>query len=152
MFSLRTPFTQGDSRDRRDHRHQNGRRLRSYAVAFNFPGATDNTVFSREKKRQFFFLGMGLYGGIFVVNVMFLIAYEYPKPHVAVLRILAAAFTVPMTFIDTFWFRTICRKQVPDSSAVLSKWPVNIPDYPTWIYGACMLLSLLISGYLLSRL
>jgi hypothetical protein len=109
-------------------------------------------LFSREKQRQFFFLGMGLYGGIFMVNVMFLIAYEYPKPHVAVIRILAAAFTVPMTFIDTFWFRAICRKQLPDSSVVLSKWPVNIPDYPTWIYSVYMILSVLISGYLLSRL
>jgi hypothetical protein len=109
-------------------------------------------LFSREKQRQFFFLGMGLYGGIFMVNVMFLIAYEYPRPHVAVIRILAAAFTVPMMFIDTFWFRTICRKQLPDSSVVLSKWPVNIPDYPTWIYSVYMILSVLISGYLLSRL
>jgi hypothetical protein len=121
-------------------------------VAFNFPGTTDDGVFSREKQRQFFFLGIGLYGGIFVVNVMFLIAYEFPKPHVAVVRILAAAFTVPMVFIDTFWFRTACRKQLRDSSVVLSRWPVNIPDYPTWTYGACVVLSLLISGYLLTRL
>jgi hypothetical protein len=120
-------------------------------VVFNFPGTADNALFSKEKQRQFFFFGIGLYGGILMVNVMFLIAYEYPKPHVAVIRILAAVFTVPMTFIDTFWFRTICRKQLLDSPVVSSKWPANIPDYPIWIYSLYMVLSLFNSGYLLSR-
>jgi hypothetical protein len=128
------------------------RRLRSYAVAFNFPSTGDGALFSREKQRQFFFLGMGIYGGLFMVNVMFLIAYEYPKPHIAVIRILAAAFTVPAIFLYTVFLRYIGRKQLPDSSVLLSKWPVNIPDYPTWMYGAYTFLSLLISGYLLSRL
>lgn len=128
------------------------RRLRLYAVAFNFPSTGDGALFSREKQRQFFFLGMGIYGGLFMVNVMFLIAYEYPKSHIAVIRILAAAFTVPAIFLYTVFLRYIGRKQLPDSSVLLSKWPVNIPDYPTWMYGVYTFLSLLISGYLLSRL
>jgi hypothetical protein len=121
-------------------------------VAFNFPGTADNALFSRDKQRQFYFLGMGFYGGLFMVNVVFLVAYEYSKPHIAVIRILAAAFTVPVTFLHTIFLRYIGRKQLPDSSVLLSKWPVNIPDYPTWMYGVYTALSLLISGYLLSRL
>jgi hypothetical protein len=120
-------------------------------VALSSCGNSDDGSFSKEKQRQFFFLGMGLYGAIFVVNVTFLVAFEYSKPQIALIRILAPAFTVPITFIDSAFLRSICRKQLSDSSIALSKWPINIPEYPTWIYGVYIFLSFVISGYLLSR-
>jgi hypothetical protein len=97
-------------------------------------------------------LGMGLYAGVFFINVVFLLSYQLSTPHIAVVRVLDPIITVVFTVVDSVFFRGVCRKQFPSNPELLTKWPVNIADYPTWAYYVYMFWSFVIAGYLLSRL
>ena len=103
-------------------------------------------------RRSVFFLGLGMFGAIFMINVMFLIAYEMTSPHISSLRILAPIFTVLLPILDVLVIRSVCTKQFPGHPEMLSRFPVSVPGYPTWIYSALLLASIAISGYLVSRL
>jgi hypothetical protein len=117
---------------------------------FDTPSANDGQM-SKEKKRQLFFLGMGLYGGIFFINLIFLIAYESSTSQLEAARILAPVITVVFTIGDTAFLRSVCRKQYSQSPELLEKWPVNIPEYPTWLYSVYLVLSFAMSAFLVSR-
>jgi hypothetical protein len=118
---------------------------------FDLPEATDGTT-PKEKQRQVFFLGVGFYGAIFMVNVVFLLGYQLSTPHIAIARIIAPAFTVVFAVTDTMVLRNVCRKQFTTNPELLKKWPINVPLYPTSLYYVCLVLSVAVSGYLLSRL
>jgi hypothetical protein len=120
-------------------------------MIFDTPESNDRTM-PLEKKRQIFFLGMGLYGAIFFINVAFVLSYQLSKPHIAVVRVLGPAITIVFTVVDSIFLRSTCRKQFPANPELLTKWPINVPEYPTWIYFVYLFWSLVLSGYLLSRL
>jgi hypothetical protein len=104
-----------------------------------------------EKQRQMFFLGMGLYSAIFVINVVFFFAYDLSSPHLEAVRIFAPLITVVFTVLDTLFLRSVCRKQFSDHPELLSKWPIALSEYSTWPYFAYTVMSCVISIYLLSR-
>jgi hypothetical protein len=105
-----------------------------------------------EKQRQLYSLGMGLYSAIFWINFLLFTWYRFTSPHIAVVRILAPVITVTLVLTDTFFLRSICRKQFPKHPELLKKWPISIPKYPTWPYFVFVTMSCIISIYLLSRL
>jgi hypothetical protein len=105
-----------------------------------------------KERRQVFFLGLGLYGGIFLINVVFVLAYDLSKPHIAFIRILDPIITVVFTIADSIFLRGVCRKQYPAHPELLARWPIKVAGYPTWSYYFYLLLSLFFSVYLLSRL
>ena len=104
-----------------------------------------------EKLRQVFFLGMGLDGAIFFINLMLLIAYQSTHPHEAAVRFVAPLVTVVLGVSDTLMLRNVCHRQVPQRPELLARWPVRIPGYPSWIYSLYLVLSVAMSAYLLSR-
>ena len=106
----------------------------------------------KEKQRQLFFLGMGLYGAIFMINVVSLFAYEMSSPHIGLMRIVTPVLTIVFIVGDTALLRSLCRKQFPTFPDLLTKWPINVPDYPTWLYYVYLLLSSAISLFLVSKL
>ena len=95
-------------------------------MRYGIPESSDRTT-PKEKERQLFFLGTGLYGAIFMINVVLFYSYQLSKPHIAVLRILAAVLTVGLTISDALFLRRFCRKQFPTNPEVLEKWPINAP-------------------------
>ena len=107
---------------------------------------------SQDQRRQLFFIGFGMYGAILVINLVFLITFETSPSRFATVRILALVLTVLFTVADTALLRIVCKKQYPATPQLLEKWPINVPEYPTWIYSACVVLSYATSAYLLSRL
>jgi hypothetical protein len=117
---------------------------------FDTPSTSDGTT-PKEKKRQLFFFGMGLYAAIFFINLIFLISYESSPSQLGDVRILAPVITVVFTIGDTAFLRAMCRKQYSQYPEVLEKWPVNIPEYPTWLYSVYLVLSFAVSAFLLSR-
>jgi hypothetical protein len=42
--------------------------------------------------------------------------------------------TVAFVILDTFFLRSICRKQFPAHPELLRKWPISIPKFSTWPY------------------
>jgi hypothetical protein len=104
-----------------------------------------------EMQRQLFFLGMGLYGAIFMINVIFYFAYDLSSPHLEIVRTFASVITVMLTVLDTIFLRSICRKQFSDHSELLSRWPIALSDYPTWPYFVYTVMSCIISLYLVRR-
>jgi hypothetical protein len=108
-------------------------------------------ILSPEKQRQLFFLGMGLYGAIFMINVVFYFAYDFSTPRLQIVRILAPLLTVMLTILDSIFLRSICRKQFPNNQELLAKWPIAIAEYPTWPYFAYVAASCGISIYLVSQ-
>lgn len=107
---------------------------------------------SDAQRRQLFFIGFGMYGAILVINLAFLITFETSPSRFAPVRILALILTILFTVADTLLLRLVCKKQYPTHPALLEKWPINVAEYPTWIYSACVVLSYATSAYLLSRI
>jgi hypothetical protein len=118
---------------------------------FDTPSTHDGQM-PKEKKRQLFFLGMGLYGAIFFINLILFISYQSSTSQLGAVRILAPLITVGFTIGDTVLLRSLCRKQYSPFPELLEKWPVNIPEYPTWLYSVYLVLSFAMSAYLLSRI
>jgi hypothetical protein len=117
---------------------------------------TDNPLgtpgeLSAENQRQLFYLGIGLYSAIFWINVVFYFAFDLSSPHIEVVRILAPVITVTFTIMDSIFLRTICRKQYPGNPQLLEKWPIFISEYPVWPYFVFIVMSCVISIYLVSR-
>jgi len=112
----------------------------------------DDGAMPEKEKRQVFFLGLGFYGGIFIINVVFVLAYQLSTPHIAFIRILDPIVTVVFTVADTIFLRRVCRKQFASYPELLTRWPINVNGYPTWSYYGYLILSVFFSVYLLSRL
>jgi hypothetical protein len=115
------------------------------AVPKEDDAVADNT------RRSVFLLGLGMFGAIFVINVLLLVAYEVTSPHVANLGILAPVLTVLLPILDILVVRRVGKKQFPELSEILSRFPFSVPGYPTWIYSLLLLGSAAISGFLISR-
>ena len=115
------------------------------AVPKEDDAVADNT------RRSVFLLGLGMFGAIFVINVLLLVAYEVTSPHVANLGILAPVLTVLLPILEILGVRRVGKKQFPELSDTLSRFPVSVPGYPTWIYSRLLLGSVAISGFLISR-
>ena len=117
-----------------------------------FPNSqSGNGGLNDEKQRQIYYLGMGLYGAVFVINLVFWYAYQYTSPHLESARFFAPAFTVIFTVTDSIFLRSICRKQFPDHPELREKWPIALTKYPTWPYFFYTFVSCVLSIYLLSR-
>ncbi len=105
-------------------RHYDYYRL-SWSTAFLEPEATQ---VPKEKQRQLFFLGMGMYGAIFFINIVFLVSYEKSS------RIWGCSnpcsmITFVFTIADIFFVRSVCRKQFSANPELLTKWPLNLPEF-----------------------
>jgi hypothetical protein len=107
---------------------------------------------SDAQRRQLFLIGIGMYGAILVINLVFLITFESSPSRFAVVRILALVLTVVFTVADTVLLRIVSKKQYPGTPQLLEKWPVSVPGYPTWIFSVFVVLSCATSVYLLSRI
>lgn len=93
-----------------------------------------------------------MFGAILMINVVFLFSYTTSNPRISALRVLGPAVTVVFSLLDLAMMRNLCRRQFAKYPQLLSKWPVNLPSYPTWVYSLFLVGSIIISGYLLSRL
>jgi hypothetical protein len=107
---------------------------------------------TQAQRRQLFFIGLGMYGAILVINLAFLVTFESSPTRFATVRILALVLTVLFTVADTVLLRGVCKKQYPAYTDLLDKWPFNVAEYPTWIYSAFVVLSYATSAYLISRI
>lgn len=106
----------------------------------------------KDKQRQLYFLGLGMYSAILIIDLVFLIAYESSPSQYGAVRILAPALTVVFTVADTAVLRSVCKRQYSTYPDLLKTWPMNIPDYSMWGYFACLGLSYAASAFLLSRI
>jgi hypothetical protein len=107
---------------------------------------------SAAQRRQLFFIGFGMYGAVLFIDLAFLVTFESSPTKFAAVRILAPALTVVCTIADTWLMRSVCKKQYPNHPELLEKWPLSVPEYPAWIFSACIVLSYATSAYLISRL
>ena len=106
----------------------------------------------KEQRRQLFFIGLGMYGAVFFINVAFVATFESSPSEFALVRILAPALTVLFTIADTLLLRSVCKRQYSSYPDLLDRWPINVSEYPIWLYSAFLAMSCAGSAYLLSRI
>ncbi len=106
----------------------------------------------KATQRQLFYLGVGMYAAVLLINLVFLITFESSPSQYGAVRILAPALTVVFTIADAAVLRSVVKKQYPTYPDLLAKWPLNVPEYPIWICFACLGLSYGTSVFFLSRI